>query len=191
MPNEPLVSVGSNNRIGNRNIIVVSIIPILAITTIAIIATWPYLHILGEILTLVLVTALLCSIYLCLLGVYHYHYILAARRRQAYLASWLVASGETAIYLRPDGSYSHVSAEHMLAVGGEHTIVQEVKSHDEEIIDRHIKGMAIRKIAKELGCTPYTVEKAIKEWKKRLNEAQTARNSDKTPPNPGDWRAQT
>lgn len=172
-------------------LIPVIVVIILASTfgVIVFVAIWPYLDIIGKMLVGLLAVGAGCCCYLALLWTYHYHAILAARRRQAHLASWLVSNGDTAIYMRPDGSYAHVSAEHVQAMIPPPSVtIQEIKEIDrEKIIELHQKHLSLRAIAKATGHSYYQVQKTTAEWDALVNQSP-AKNTGQ---NPVDWQSQT
>lgn len=156
---------------------------------IAFVAIFPYLDFIGKLLVGLLAVGAGCGCYLALLWTYHYHCILAARRRQARLASWLVTSGDVSIYMRPDGSYDHVSAEHVSAALPPPAVtIQEIKEIDKEkIIEYHQKHLSLRSIAKATGHSYYQVQKTTAEWDALVNQS-APKNSGI---DPSDWRSQT
>ncbi len=176
MSNEqPLVSVGSNNRIGNRNIIVVAIIPVLAITTIAIIAIWPFLHAIGlalEYLIFMLIGAVACLLVFAIWWLWH---VVRIELRRRELLARVVAAGDVVAMFSVSGDLLHLSALHEQAKLPQLQLqppYEEQPSIDEwRILGLRSKGMALKDIATACGTTYYVVQKTCKQWEKHIQSA--------------------
>ena len=135
-------NIFSGNRIGSHNVIIVAVIPVLAITSLGIIALWPFLGEIGLVLlwllaiagiglALVITGAAIGACYLIRTHVQH-------KDRQARLFTWEAG----AAWIADDGSIIHLSAEHEQAklpcprLTAIEEVENELSPEDKEIVNR-------------------------------------------------------
>lgn len=128
------------------------------------VALWPYMDIIGKMLTGLLFVVIGCAGFLTLVATWHYAGIIAARRRREDLHSRLITSDGVVVLTNTDGSFLHLSAQHEAAkvkmIPEKVTVKEEEpEAEDETILELHGKGMGLRDIAKALNTTYYRVQK--------------------------------
>lgn len=161
----------------NRLYLIVLVIIIILCTMLAIyvyIALVPYFRIVGYIGLALLIIIALCAIAFILVFTFSKTSIMLSERQQALNKRSLLTHGEIAVWIRPDGSYIHISALHEAAKSQQipQTVdadtpaeIEAYKDYKaEDIVKWHAEGMSERAIAERIGMSKTTVHNVIKQY---------------------------
>ena len=179
-PEQPLVSIGSHNRI-NHSVVVVAIVPIFAIVIFLFIAAWPFLSQIGLMLYWLAITCGICVGVLaasgCIFLIHMMREHFLAKKTEREIQSRMIAYGDVVAWLDDQGQLYHLSAQHEAARLPAPRMIEvaEQKRGDTEEIERskvltlRQQGMGLHAIEKELG-VPYN---RVRDYCNAMEELQS------------------
>lgn len=147
-----------------------------ALAAILYVSLVPYFSLLGKIALVILIILAVCAIVFALVFTYTHAATMIYNMRQARLNSNVVERAGIVVWMLPDGSYYHLSAEHEKAKVQpqipqfiEQDTPDEIEAHRpytvEQIVAMHNEGKSERAIAEIVGSSKTTIHNILTQYK--------------------------
>lgn len=145
-----------------------------ALAAILYVSLIPYFNLLGKIALGILIVLAVCAIIFALVFTYTRSATMIYNMKQARLNSNVVERAGIVVWIQPNGSYYHLSAEHERAKVPQQTLldtpeeIPAIEAHKdytaEDIIAFHHEGMSERAIAEKVKMSKTSIHNVIKQY---------------------------